>query len=145
MKKLISKLFFIAVFVLFSTTAFSFSKIDPHRTNSGNNPNGITYVVNINLADAGSLCYTYIVIIRDEYGDPIGSSWVYAAGVSTYIFHEDGPVSGERSAHFERIQHKYDPACNNIYYTQPHTIQGSFRDGRAYIFELFPSHVPNNN
>lgn len=145
MKNLVNKLTIVAVIVLFSTTAFSFSKKEPHRTNSGNNSQGITYVVNIDLSDAGSMCYPYIVIIRDENGNPVGPSREFTEGINTYVFHENGPVSGERSAHLERIPHNYNSSCNNIYYTQPHIIQGRFRNARTYIFELFPSDVPNNN
>ena|SRR5210317_1318548 len=144
MKEFITKLTAVALIVLLSVSVQSNSKKDPRRTN-GNNPAGITYVVNIDPSDAGSVCYAYIVLLKDENGNNVGNSWVYTEGINTYVFHEAGPVSGTRTAHLERIDYNCSSNCGNIFYTQPAMIQNNFRSGRTYIFNLHPTSVPSNN
>lgn len=144
MKEFMTKLTAVVLILLLSASVQSNSKKDPLRTN-GNNPAGITYVVNVDASNAGSVCYTYIVLIKDENGNNIGNSWVYVEGISTYVFHETGPVSGTRTAHLERIDYSCSSTCGNVFYTQPASLQNSFRSGRTYIFNLHPSSVPTNN
>jgi hypothetical protein len=145
MKTITSKLSLLTLIIFFAGITLSYSKKDPRRTNSGNNSSGITYVVEIDASSAGSHCYMYIVSVRDEDGNHVGGSIVYMEGVSTYVFHEDGPVSGIRSAHLERIDYSCSNSCSNVYYTQPEYIQANFRSGQTYIFHLEPSDVHNNN
>lgn len=145
MKTITSKLTLVTLIVFFAGTTLSYSKKDPRRTNSGNNSTGITYVVEIDASSAGSHCYTYIVSVQDEDGNYVGGSIIYMEGISTYVFHESGPISGIRSAHLERINYSCSNSCNNVYYTQPEFIQNNFRNGNTYIFHLKPSDVRNNN
>ena len=113
MKTLITKLSIVTLVILFAGTTLTYSKKDPRKTNSGNNSAGITYIVEIDDSDAGYHCYTYIVSIQDEDGNYVDGSIVYMKGISTYVFHERGPVSGTRSAHMERIESNH--SCSNIY------------------------------
>ena len=143
MKTLITKLSIVTLIIFFAGTSFSYSKKDPRRTNSGNNPNGITYIVEVDASSAGSHCYTYVISIQDEDGNYVDGSIIYMEGISTYVFHEQGPVSGTRSAYMEKVEH--NQSCSNIYYTQPHHVTANFRSGRTYMFHLNPSDVHNNN
>lgn len=144
MKEFVTKLTAVALIVLLSVSVQSNSKKDPRRTN-GNNPAGITYVVNVDATGAGNVCFAYIVSIKDENGNYVDGSIVYTAGVETYVFHESGPASGTRSAHLERIDYSCSNSCSNVFYTQPAMLNNNFRSGRAYIFNLQPSSVPANN
>ena len=144
MKKFVTRLTAVTLIVLLSVSVQSNSKKEPRRTN-GNSPAGITYVVNVDAVGAGNLCYTYIVSIRDENGNYVDGSIIYTPSVETYVFHENGPASGTRSAHLERIDYSCSNTCNNIFYTQPDHAQANFRNGRSYIFHLEPSSVPANN
>lgn len=145
MKTLVSKLSIVTLIVLFASTSYSYSKKDPRKTNNGNNPSGITYVVEVDAISAGSQCYTYIVSVQDEAGIYIDGSIIYMEGVNTYVFHEAGPVSGTRSAHLEKISYSCSNSCSNTWYTQPHHVQANFRSGQTYMFHLEPSNVHNNN
>ena len=143
MKTFITKLSLLTLVIFLASTSFSYSKKDPLRTSSGNNSAGITYIVDIDDSDAGYNCYTYIVSVKDEDGNYVDGSIIYTPGISTYVFHESGPVSGTRTAYLERIESNH--SCNSIYYTQPDQIKTNFRNGRSYMFVLHPSDVPNNN
>jgi len=143
MKTITSKLTLLTLIIFLISTSLSYSKKDPRRTNS-TTPGEITYVVNIDPSDAGNLCYTYIVYLRDENGNNIDSR-IYMEGIDTYEFHERGPVNGTRSAHLERIDYSCSNTCHNIFYTPADHIQSDFRNGRIYIFKLYPSAVQTNN
>ena len=145
MKEFVTKLTAVTLILLLAVSVQSNSKKDPRRTN-GNNPVGITYVVNIDASNAGNICFTYIVSIKDENGNNVGNSWVYMEGISSYVFHEAGPVSGTRTAHLDRIDFQCSQNCGNVFYTQPAMLNNNnFRSGRTYIFNLEPTSVPSNN
>ena len=137
MKSILKKLAAILIILSFAATAQSFTKKDPNFANA-NNPEGITYMVEIDQTNLEYLCYTYIVVIRDEQGVVVGSR-IYQEGIATYAFHENGPVSGTRSAHLERIPSACSNPCHTILYTPGVAMQDKFRNGRIYVFELKPS------
>jgi len=143
MKSIVKKLAAILIILSFAATAQSFTKKDPNFAN-GNNPVGVTYVVEIDQTNLEYLCYTYIVVIRDEQGVAVGESRIYQEGISTYVFHENGPVSGTRSAHLERISSSCSTTCHTILYTPGVVLQNKFRNGRIYVFELKPSLTQTN-
>jgi hypothetical protein len=143
MKTLITKLIVLALIIFFAGPSLSYSKKDPPKTNNGNNSAGVTYVVEVDAEAAGNHCYTYIVSIKDEYGNNVDGSIIYMEGVTTYVFHEIGSITGTRSAHMERINTNHN--CSNIYYTNPDHKKTNFRNGRTYMFSLTPTNVPSNN
>lgn len=142
MKKTFFVLLSFALLMAFTTSAHSPKKIK-QRTNNPVPPTDITYVVSVYTPAGMQYCGTYYVTIRDEYGFPIGAQIQYQAGVTNYIFHENGPVMGIRTA---VLTNNLSPGsvCNQVLNTQPVSMQHFFRNGLTYMFDLYPVVQPAN-
>jgi len=133
------------VMILFiTTTAFSASKKNP-KTSTSNNPAGVTYVVEVDPANAGGSCHTYCIILTNKDGVAVDAPKVFQEGITTYVFHENGHVSGTRIAHMKKINSSNPDGCNQVLYTLPVEVTNNFRSGSTYLFNLKPTLNAANN
>lgn len=132
-----------SIFIFFAFSAHSTTKKDP-RFSNGNNPKGITYVVELDASNMAGLCHSYRVIITDENGLVVDEPKTFHEEINTYVFHEMGPVSGTRIAQLEKIQNSSPYACKQAIYTIPNAVTNIFRNGATYLFDLAPEIMPAN-
>lgn len=138
MKKTLKVFASLLIVLLFTSGVHSLDTKDPN--NSLNSAAGITYIVDIQPTNTGSLCHLYYVMVTNENGEPVDQPKAYIEGVNTYIFHEAGPVNATRTAHLTRVHGNSPPSsCNQILYTNPTSITNNFRNGSTYMFYLDPS------
>ena len=138
MKKTFKATQVILIIAFLIATSSSSAKRYPGKT-GGNNDAGITYVVIVTHPGNVELCYTYVVSVKDENGNPVGPSIIYQEGIDNYFFHESGPVSGTRIAYLERINGSGEFWCQHVLYADPDVKTGYFENGSLYIFNLIPS------
>lgn len=138
MKKILKVTSALLIVLLFSTAAHSLNKKDP-RNLALNNPAGITYIVEVEHTNTSGLCNLYYVMVTNENGEPIDQPLYYVEGVTTYVFHEAGPVLGTRTAHLTMLPSNAPNLCNQTLNASPSSMTTSFRNGSTYIFNLDPS------
>jgi hypothetical protein len=144
MKTFIRTAIAFTIFLFFAFNANSISKKDPRITN-GNNPAGITYVVEVDMANTGGICHAYSILITDENGALAASPKSFQEGISTYVFHEKGPVSGQRIARMVKGPNSSPNTCNQVLFAVPDAVTSIFRNGSTYLFYLSPILMPANN
>jgi len=137
MKKIIGISFSLFVVFFLTTSVFSVTKKDPRFATSGN-PGGITYIVDVNMSNVVSPCYTYQITITNEEGTPVSAPRIYHPGIHNYIFHENGPVNGTRIARMEKLNGQPPVACSLMIYCSPSSQTNNFRNGSTYMFHLTP-------
>lgn len=134
MKRLVRITSLMTLLLFLVANMHSFAKKKPEATN-GNSNQGITYVVTVSTPPTGETCNAYFIVIRDESGEQLSAGLHYQPGITNYIFHESGPVSGTRTAYLERTgASQY--LCNEILVAEPDAISGEFKNGYAYLFSL---------
>lgn len=143
MKKILGVTASLLILLFVTSSAFSLTGNKP-KTSLGN-PAGITYLVEVNMMNVGSLCHTYQVVLADENGIPISSPITYQAGITNYVFHESNSVNGTRIAHFEKVSSSNPIACGQSIFSSPEVITNFFREGSTYHFQLNPTIVPGND
>jgi hypothetical protein len=130
----------ISFVLVLGLSSFSHShKKVKERTNQPGPSADITYVVSVYAPAGMQSCGTYYVTVRDEFGFPIGAQIQYQAGITDYVFREQGPVQGTRTAVLTENLSAVS-ACNQVLYTQPASMKSNFRNGSSYLFELYPSY-----
>ena len=144
MKKSTTIAFVLIFSVLTTAYALPFQKKDPHAKTI-NNPAGITYIVEVNLANPSYLCGNYQVLISNANGIPVCAPITYQEGIINYVFHESGPVNETRVAQFIELSGPNQVACDNTVYTQPHSLTRNFSSGSTYLFHLEPEVLPGND
>lgn len=144
MKTFIRTAIALCVFLFLAFNANSISKKDPRITN-GNNPAGITYVVEIDMLNTGGICHAYTILITDENGIMAAPPKSFQEGISTYVFHEKGPVSGRRIARMVKGSNSSPNVCTQVLSTNPDAVTSIFRNGSTYLFYLSPNSMPANN
>jgi len=99
----------------------------------------VIYHVDITVSDGSGLCYTYLVEMTDYDGKLIAEPQVYTPGVTTYIFHEVGPVPGIRVARLAIAPNGEPMPCNKNLYANPDIMimDKTFQVGETYYFNLF--------
>lgn len=132
------------IFLFFAFNANSISKKDPRITN-GSNPAGITYVVEVDMVNTGGICHTYSILITDENGILADRPKSFQEGISTYVFHEKGPVSGQRIARMVRESNSSPNICSQALSTVQNAVTSNFRNGSTYLFYLSPNSTTANN
>ena len=125
----------ILALTLITASSNSFARKFPGQA-QGQINEGITYVVKIINPISADLCHAYAVVIKDEYGNTVGSSIIYREGISTYVFHESGTVLGTRIASLEQMGGNSGMTCHQVLYADPDALSGKFRNGSVYIFNL---------
>lgn len=140
MKKILQVSASLLIVLLFTSVVHSIDTIDP-RNSSLNSAAGITYIVDVQHTNTSSLCNLYYVMVTNENGEPVDQPKVYVEGVTTYVFHEDGPINETRTAHLTKVYGNSPPpsTCNQTLYATPMSISSSFRNGSTYMFYLNPS------
>jgi len=136
MKKLAITMMSLVMIMLVVPTVHS---VNTNEKPPANDP-GITYVVNIELSSAIGLCNSYYVTISDRDGNLVASPLPYQEGTNTYIFHENGPVTGTRTANLVEMD-KVHHACTHNLYTQPDIKNNRFRNNVTYLFTLHPTRI----
>ncbi len=133
MKKLILSTVSLTIFLFVGMTAYSLTTNLPTQTTQG-----ITYVVMVDAPENMEICHSYIVSIRDMNGNYVVPPIVYDEGITNYIFHESGPVTGVRVAHLEKIHMGNNHICPQNVYTAPDTKFQIFNNSTTYTFNLYP-------
>ena len=132
------KFFFALSFALMMTgmNAVNSNAANTIGSGSTNNPQVITYVVNIvQPVDLAGFNCRYWLVITDARGAAVGKPQPFRMGQWSYTFSETGTVQGNRTAKMVA-----DPqlTCKDAYVIPPSTLQGPFGPGRTYTFTLTP-------
>jgi hypothetical protein len=144
MKKTLNVFTTVMILALITVGTQSFTTKRPEVANEIHHT-GITYVVTVDHPNGTGMCHSYLVVISDEEGNPIDAPIPYHEGIDNYIFHENGPVTGTRTAHLQRIHSSGQHHCSQVMITPPDQITGCFRNGSTYLFSLHPQVVPGDD
>ena len=138
MKKLVLSTVILTIFLFVGMTAYSLTTNLPTQTSQG-----ITYVVMVDAPDNLELCHSYFVSVRDMYGNYVVPPIAYDEGITNYIFHESGPVTGVRVAYLEKTHMGNNLICPQNVYIAPDTKFQIFNNSTTYVFNLYPIIVPS--
>ena len=99
----------------------------------------ITYIVNvvapINIRNS-NINLALFIGITDENGRLVAPVQKATTAVRTYIFYEQGPVTGTRVANL--VNRPVGP-INYRFNCPPASITGKFSPGSSYVFTLYPT------
>ena len=123
-------LFFVGLTSVFSNQARNINTVKPNGV--------IRYQVDVQFNVEIDLCNTYQVVLVDENGKMVSSPETFRPGIATYVFSENGPVSGVRAAVLILNQETMHFICPNELFTAPDVKRGDFMPGKTYIFNLVP-------
>ena len=129
--------------LIFAAFTSTFGATIGKITGEGVMNKGIHHQVNVNLAEEQSLCNTYLIEVRDGFGQLVAPAQRLIQGVVIYDFFERGPASGVRVATLVRENYGHHYICENELFTTPAVVFGPFLVGQTYRFDLFPSSQPN--
>ena len=144
MKKLVLSTVSLAIFLFVGMTAYSLTTNIPTPPQEKTSQ-GITYVVMVDAPDNMELCHSYFVSIRDMNGNYVVPPIAYDEGITNYIFHENGPITGGRVAHLEKIHTASNLICPQNVYTAPDSKFQRFSNTTTYMFNLYPIVIPGDD
>jgi hypothetical protein len=102
----------------------------------------ITYVVEIaHDASFDSELNGYMVVMTDGKGRSLAPAQPFIPGTWTYIFQENAPATGTRTAMFIKAPHTSGP---NIHFRSA-TIKGPFQGGLKYSLYIVPDIFSDGN
>lgn len=125
---------FTLMLVFAVSTAFASS---PLRTTPPSNV--ILHQVNIVPTAEKFLCGSYVVELRNQFGQLVAQPKNFVPGQNTYYFAEkfDGVLlDGVRTAMLKQITGNGLPACTFTLHADPATLKTTFETGKTYYYDL---------
>lgn len=144
MKKLLPIAILTLIFILNFTITRSNAKNDPLSSN-GSTYAGITYIVDVDNSAVSGCCGMYYIAVTDADGNPIDQPKEYQDGITTYVFHESGSVTGTRAAMLVKASSFSQNACGMALYAAPDPLTGKFTNTSTHYFNLTVVNLPGND
>jgi hypothetical protein len=139
MKTIAKSLIFMILILVLASAGSVFSATPVSNDGSPPRKGFITYKVNVHLSGEVSLCNTYMVVLRDGFGNLVAPPKPYVPGVVEYTFTQRGPSAGKRVASLIMSPYRDNYVCATQLFTSPAVRFGYFLNDLTYEFDLFPS------
>ena len=99
----------------------------------------VCHVVTVTLSSDNTVCGTYAIEIRNQYGVLVAPPQVFTPEVSVYVFLERDDVVGDegsRTARLIKTDLNNPVQCVVELYSEPATLRGIFELGQTYGYLL---------
>jgi hypothetical protein len=99
----------------------------------------IRHQVTIMLLDDKHICGSYVVELRNQFGQLVAPPKIFIPGTLQYLFYERA-FDGEavRTALLRPLTNTDPAQCASPLFAQPVTIKGIFEAGKTYRYDLVP-------